>query len=85
MRYDVSKLIYRYMVAMVIVYTTTLSVFPGIESEIISCQLGSWMPVINIALFNVFDLVGKVRKMRAHVSCLFITEEHPGSNLNHLI
>lgn len=41
-------------------YFVTLCLYPGIVSEIISCEFGSWMPVILMALFNLMDLVGKV-------------------------
>ena len=44
-------------------YMVTLSLFPGIESEIQSCWLGDWMPVILMATFNITDILGKVRKM----------------------
>ena len=43
-------------------YMVTLSLFPGIESEIQSCWLGDWMPVILMATFNITDILGKVRK-----------------------
>jgi len=49
------------MASICIVYFVTLSLFPGIESEIVSCRLGSWMPVVLIAVFNLFDFIGKVR------------------------
>ncbi|XP_037069629.1 equilibrative nucleoside transporter 4-like [Pollicipes pollicipes] len=38
----------------------TLSLFPGIESEVHSCTLGSWMPVVLMAIFNVSDFAGKI-------------------------
>jgi len=60
-RFEVSKCVWTYMASICIVYFVTLSLFPGIESEIISCRLGSWMPVVLIAVFNLFDFVGKVR------------------------
>ena len=43
-------------------YFVTLCLFPGIESEIISCKMGSWMPVCLMAVFNLTDLIGKVSK-----------------------
>lgn len=48
------------MASICIVYFVTLSLFPGIESEIVSCRLGSWMPIVLIAVFNLFDFIGKV-------------------------
>uniref|UniRef100_A0A0K2V727 Uncharacterized protein n=1 Tax=Lepeophtheirus salmonis TaxID=72036 RepID=A0A0K2V727_LEPSM len=48
------------MCAISLTYFVTLLLFPGIESEIISCNLGSWMPVLLMAVFNFTDLVGKV-------------------------
>ena len=40
-------------------FFVTLSIFPGITSRISSSRLGDWMPVMLIAVFNVFDLLGK--------------------------
>jgi len=57
------------MVSICVVYFVTLSLFPGIESEIVSCRLGSWMPVVLIAVFNLFDFIGKV--CCRHVSLVF--------------
>ena len=48
------------MLAISLAYFTTLCLFPGIESEIVSCSLKSWMPVLLMATFNLFDLVGKI-------------------------
>ena len=45
-------------------YMVTLSLFPGIESEIQSCLLGDWMPVILFTTFNLSDLLGKVGEKR---------------------
>ena len=49
------------MVGILLSYMVTLSLFPGIESEIQSCHLGDWMPVILMATFNITDLIGKVK------------------------
>ncbi|CAH1796333.1 unnamed protein product [Owenia fusiformis] len=59
-RYKVSKQVWPYMVAICLAYFVTLSLFPGIESEVVSCHLGSWMPVILISVFNLFDFIGKI-------------------------
>ncbi|XP_070380619.1 equilibrative nucleoside transporter 4 isoform X1 [Dermacentor albipictus] len=59
-RYQAGRKVWPYMVSMALVYMVTLSLFPGIESRIVSCRLGSWMPVILMALFNAADFVGKV-------------------------
>lgn len=40
-------------------YFVTLLVFPGLLSEVQNCFLGSWTPVIIIAIFNCIDLVVK--------------------------
>ena len=50
------------MVGILLNYMVTLSLFPGIESEIQSCHLGDWMPVILMATFNITDLAGKVNE-----------------------
>jgi solute carrier family 29 (equilibrative nucleoside transporter) protein 4 len=48
------------MLSIGLAYFVTLCLYPGIESEIISCKFGNWMPVILMAVFNAADLVGKV-------------------------
>ena len=53
--------IWPYMLGILLNYMVTLSLFPGMESEIQSCLLGDWMPVILMATFNITDLLGKVR------------------------
>ncbi|XP_037069630.1 LOW QUALITY PROTEIN: equilibrative nucleoside transporter 4-like, partial [Pollicipes pollicipes] len=52
--------VWPYMVSICLAYLVTLSLFPGIESEVHSCTLGSWMPVVLMAIFNVSDFAGKV-------------------------
>jgi solute carrier family 29 (equilibrative nucleoside transporter) protein 4 len=59
-RCEVSKRIWPYMTSIGLVYFVTLCLFPGIESEIVSCRLSTWMPIILIAVFNLFDFIGKV-------------------------
>ena len=49
------------MIAIALAYFVTLCLFPGIESEVPSCRLRSWMPVILIGVFNLTDFIGKVR------------------------
>ncbi|KAL1426953.1 hypothetical protein MTO96_003252 [Rhipicephalus appendiculatus] len=60
-RYQVGRKVWPYMISMALVYMVTLSLFPGIESRIVSCRLGSWMPVLLMALFNAADFIGKAR------------------------
>nr|XP_037287057.1 equilibrative nucleoside transporter 4-like [Rhipicephalus microplus] len=59
-RYQVGRKVWPYMISMALVYMVTLSLFPGIESRIVSCRLGLWMPVLLMALFNAADFIGKV-------------------------
>ena len=59
----VCRKIWPYMLGIFLNYMVTLSLFPGIESEIQSCWLGDWMPVILMATFNITDILGKVREM----------------------
>jgi solute carrier family 29 (equilibrative nucleoside transporter) protein 4 len=61
-RWEVAKSIWPYMLTISLAYFVTLCLYPGIESEITSCRLGSWMPVIIMAIFNASDLFGKVGK-----------------------
>lgn len=59
-RWRVAQAIYPYMVCIAMAYCVTLSLYPGIESEIISCGLKSWMPVLLMFMFNTSDVIGKV-------------------------
>ncbi|XP_014368858.2 equilibrative nucleoside transporter 4 [Papilio machaon] len=59
-RWAVARAIYPYMVSIGLVYFTTLSLYPGIASEVPSCRLGSWMPIILMSAFNSFDFIGKI-------------------------
>lgn len=51
----------RYLVAALIaIYTVTLSIFPGVLAEdISSAALGSWYPVVLMAVYNAADCGGK--------------------------
>ncbi|KAK9679137.1 Nucleoside transporter [Popillia japonica] len=59
-RWEITKIIYQYMLSICLVYFATLCLYPGIASEIISCNLGTWMPILMMAIFNGADLLGKV-------------------------
>lgn len=61
-RWRVAQAIYPYMVCIALAYCVTLSLYPGIETEIISCNLKSWMPVLLMFMFNTSDVIGKVCK-----------------------
>lgn len=62
-RWRVAQTIYPYMVCIALAYCVTLSLYPGIESEIISCHLGTWMPILLMFMFNTSDVIGKVMRM----------------------
>ncbi|XP_025091068.1 equilibrative nucleoside transporter 4-like isoform X1 [Pomacea canaliculata] len=59
-RYEVSRSVWPYMLSICLAYFVTLCLFPGIESEVVSCTLGTWMPVIMMAAFNLSDVIGKI-------------------------
>lgn len=59
-RCRVAQAIYPYMVCIALAYCVTLSLYPGIEAEIRSCRLQTWMPVLLMLTFNSADVVGKV-------------------------
>ncbi|CAG0901320.1 unnamed protein product [Darwinula stevensoni] len=59
-RLQISRRVWSYMISLSMAYFVTLSLFPGIESEILSCSLKSWMPVLLMAAFNLTDFLGKV-------------------------
>ena len=49
-----------YAASLVLVYTVTLSIFPGVLAEdVASASLSSWYPVALIAVFNAADCAGK--------------------------
>nr|KAG5696108.1 hypothetical protein BaRGS_020509 [Batillaria attramentaria] len=59
-RLEVSRSVWPYMLSIGLAYFVTLCLFPGIESEVVSCRLGTWMPVMMMAAFNVSDVIGKI-------------------------
>lgn len=65
-RWAVARAIYPYMVSIGLVYFTTLSLYPGIASEVPSCRLGTWMPIVLMSAFNFFDFIGKVKSFMNH-------------------
>lgn len=48
------------MLGMSLTYLVTLTLYPGVESLITSCRLGSWTVIILMLVFNVSDLLGKM-------------------------
>lgn len=59
-RKEVSKMIQKQMWTIFLCYFVTLSIYPGILSDLTSPRFGTWMPVLVISVFNMFDLFGKV-------------------------
>ncbi|XP_064648349.1 equilibrative nucleoside transporter 4-like [Lineus longissimus] len=59
-RVRIVRIIWPYILTFWLNFVITAGAFPGLSSEVISCKLGSWMPVIMLSLFNVFDIIGKV-------------------------
>ena len=59
-RAEVVALVWPYMLAISITYMVTLALFPGMESEVVSCSLGEWMPILLLTTFHTMDLLGKV-------------------------
>lgn len=66
-RYQVARFVWPYMTSIAVVYFVTLSLFPGIETEIVGCHLGRWMPLVLMAVFNLFDFIGKVISIRIRI------------------
>jgi solute carrier family 29 (equilibrative nucleoside transporter) protein 4 len=60
------KTIWPYMISIACTYFVTLSLFPGVESEMINCQWREWLPILLMALFNIFDVFGKIFALAAH-------------------
>ena len=69
-RRDIILEIWPFISAIIIVYLVTLTIFPGIESEIHSCRFGDWFPIILMAIFNLTDFFGKL------MSTLFFRINH---------
>lgn len=59
-RTQVVALTWPFMVSIFMAYLVTLSLFPGIETEVISCDFKSWMPVLLMFTFNLTDFLGKI-------------------------
>lgn len=59
-RIKVARSIFPYMTCIALAYCVTLALYPGLESEIISCNLKSWMPVLLMFTFNTTDVIGKI-------------------------
>ncbi|KAK6970094.1 equilibrative nucleoside transporter 4, partial [Biomphalaria glabrata] len=59
-RLEVVRLIYPYMASFALTFYVSVSLYPGIISEVVSCRLGTWMPVVLMACFNVTDTMGKM-------------------------
>ena len=68
---EVAKQIYPYMNSIALAYAVTLSLYPGIVSEVQSCDFGSWMPVVLMTAFNGFDLLGKVQLKKHFFALVF--------------
>ncbi|CAG5125081.1 unnamed protein product [Candidula unifasciata] len=58
-RWEVTKQIYPYMTSFGLTFYVSVSLYPGIISEVVSCRLGTWMPVLLMACFNLTDAFGK--------------------------
>lgn len=69
-RRDIILQIWPFISTIIIVYLVTLTIFPGIESEIYSCRFGDWFPIILMAVFNMTDFFGKL------MSTLFFRIHH---------
>ncbi|CAF1600296.1 unnamed protein product [Rotaria magnacalcarata] len=65
-RVDCIRIIWPYMISIACTYLVTLSLFPGVESEMINCQWREWLPIILMALFNTFDVFGKIFALFTH-------------------
>ncbi|CAF0915334.1 unnamed protein product [Adineta steineri] len=65
-RVDCMRTIWPYMICIAFTYFVTLSLFPGVESEMINCQWRESLPIILMALFNIFDVFGKIFALATH-------------------
>jgi solute carrier family 29 (equilibrative nucleoside transporter) protein 4 len=60
-RMKVAKAIFPYMTCIALAYCVTLALYPGLESEIISCNLKTWMPVLLMFTFNTTDVIVRIQ------------------------
>ncbi len=67
-RCAVARVIWPYMLSILVTYFITLCLFPGLESELRNDTLGEWLPILTMALFNMADFVGKVKSI-SFISC----------------
>lgn len=58
-RLKIAYIIYPHMISICLNYLLSISLFPGIESEVENCRLKSWTPIILFTIFNLGDLAGK--------------------------
>lgn len=89
-RMKVARAIFPYMTCIALAYCVTLALYPGLESEIISCNLKSWMPVLLMFTFNTTDVIVSIpgvlfQDRCGHVCCLFRREKFslPSHMLGH--
>lgn len=64
-RIHMSQFIRSEMLSIFLCYFVTLSVYPGVLSDLVSPRFGTWMPVLVMTVFNTFDLVGKVKTKKS--------------------
>lgn len=67
-RCGVARTVYPYMVCIALTYVVTVSLHPSIITEIISCSLEEWMPVLLLFVFSTSDVIGKVSVQLKKVS-----------------
>lgn len=66
----ICRTIWPYMLAMALTYMVTLSLYPGVETLLTSCSLGSWTSLVLMSVFNVTDLLGKMAASRPGIQAL---------------
>ena len=59
-RLQLMREIWQLIVAIFVAYVVTLMLFPGIISEVQYDPIGTWTPVLLVAVFNLTDLIAKV-------------------------
>merc|ERR1719239_55309 len=48
------------MTSLGLTFYVTVSLYPGVITEVTSCKMADWMPVLLMAVFNVTDVTGKM-------------------------
>jgi hypothetical protein len=70
------------MLAIFLCYFVTLSIYPGVLTDLVSPRFGTWMPVLVMTVFNLFDLIGKVMRTFSIIENLSLEDKRLEENID---